>query len=263
MQGAFLVATTLFALLVGANAAEKNEYAPIHTLAVISTIGNVTVRNNGALPGGSDEFTLYANWDLDNQITQEVVTVLSSHFAISKTTIDPQAFSNLDTSALGTAWQDVQRRVKALPPTSGIDAYVVVFPHLIGGSMGVTWHGLSVDRNRSIWGGGHALVGAYYGIGVYNATTGERIDYATGQYPTSRTISGHMAPIDECPLTISAASESNMTSEQNVRLRREFASLFSRSIAYSLASANLISEAEANAATASFLSPGDAECKPF
>jgi hypothetical protein len=54
-----------------------------------------------------------------------------------------------------------------------------------------------------------------------------------------------------------------MTGEQKVRLRQEFASLFSRSVAHSLASANLISKAEANAATISLLSPGDTECKPF
>lgn len=124
------------------------------------------------------------------------------------------------------------------------------------------WHGLNVSHTRGIFGSATTSVGPNYYVGVFDAATGNRIDYGSAQWPTSRTYTGHEPPAEECSNTMWADSEGELTNEQRNRLRQEFSSLISRSIAYTMASANLIGKADAAANTAAFAIAGDPSCHP-
>lgn len=117
---------------IPASGAPDKSYANIHTIAVISALGNdVEMQTFGATRFGNAEYTLHADWNVDAQIADEVTKALSPRFAIRDAGIDPRVFGGIKMGPTDDEWSQVKNRIMALPRSSGIDAYVVVFPQFV------------------------------------------------------------------------------------------------------------------------------------
>jgi hypothetical protein len=236
------------------------EYEKVHSIAVISALGNDFVMQNlGSTRLSSDEYTLHTDWNLDTQVKDVVAKALSSHFTVKDATGDTQIFLNLKNGLFSNFYHQMRDRIKTLPRNEEIDAYVIVYPNLDDVP---SIPGLSVIHEHSIFHSEVMTVYAYYKIGVFDATTGEMIDYGSAQYPASGYLFGHQPPFEQCANDIWADSEVQYTAEQKNRLRQEMASLITRSIAYTLASAKLISKSEAASFTTQNALPSEPSCHP-
>jgi len=219
----------------------------------------VDMQTDGPTIFGNDDYKLDLDFDLDAQIVQQVKAALGKNFAVTEVAVDASAFSALESGVDET--REMRRRILALPKAEGVDAYIFVLPDLFKGPA-FELRGLVVTRSPSPFGDGFTTVGTHYAVGAFDAVTGNRIDYGTAQYPSSRTLTGHERPIERCTNSMWADAADRLSDGQKSRLRKEFRALVSRSIAYTLASAGLINKSETAAVTAAFDTQGDESCHP-
>ena len=70
-------------------------------------------------------------------------------------------------------------------------------------------------------------------------------------------------PAASCSKTMWADSAEEMSDDQKSRIARAMSSLATRSVAYALGGANLITESEAEASVKSYSGEDDPSCQPF
>jgi len=256
-------AVLAFALVLGAanplNAA-TDEYANVHTVGVISILGNdLDMQTWGYTIFGNEDYQLHTDWNLDDQVDSEVANALKGRFAVKTISIDPQTASHFMAKAHGTDWSAVEKLVRTLPASDGVDAYVVVFPIVRMLGFGQRFWGGLVGRHVPDLRGPHIEFGAYYAVGVIEAGTGKRIDWGTGHLTTHGLLLDN-APDEQCAADMWATGADAITPEQKSRIHQEMSSVISRSIPYTLAGANLLGEADAKAYAAQIALPGDPSC---
>ena len=244
----------LLAMPVETAAGANSEYANVHTVAVISVLGNqVDMPTNGVTVFGNADYKLDLDLNLDAQIVQQAGAALQPQFTVKE--VDPAPFAGLELGTFG-----LPRRLPSVPKLEGLDAYVVVLPsELDPVPSAAEFRGLVVSHGEG-FGEGTTLITAQYAVVVFDAATGRRIDYGTGQYPSTRSIYGHVTPLEFCDNAIRSEAADKITDEQKARVKKELSALVSRSIAYTLASAGLIDKPRAAAVTAGFDTQGDPSC---
>ncbi|MGD0191002.1 MAG: hypothetical protein ABSD74_09700 [Rhizomicrobium sp.] len=151
----------------------------------------------------------------------------------------------------------------ALPKTNGVDAYVVVIPQ-------VKRHGSIAVGHMNPWGltGEHASVMLdetthfipYYVVGVIDAKSGKKIDDGKAVFRRSLFSRSGNPFKEKCSNDLWATSAEQLTADQKTSIHRQLASLLSRTVAYALADANLISADDAAAETAQIALPADPSC---
>jgi hypothetical protein len=241
-----------------AQAAATSEYANTHSIAIISALGNdIDMQTYGFVIFDFSGYKLHTDWNIDQQVVDLVTRALSGKYVIKNVPIDSKSLADIREPLLGTIWPDVEHRIASLPQTNGVDAYVVVVPQLVK-NVGEQWQGLVGTRSPGLVNDGKTDFGAYYLIGVFDSRTGRRIDFGTARIPASPV--GHNPPVAECPKSMWPNSEEQITPQQNASIHVETVSLISRSIAYTLASANLISDDDAAAVTKQIGLPGAPSC---
>lgn len=264
----WILAAAAFAL--AANAAVAAEVpaewlASIHTISIISALGNdVDMRTFGTMRWDNAEYTLHSDWNLDSLVVDDVAKALTGRFQIKSIAVDSQSIA---AAALTKShWHlyhpsaNVQPLIAALPKGNGIDAYIVVYP-VISVFMATDWQGITVTRSPNIIGrGGATSVAIYYEVAVYD-TAGDVIGVHEAIYPARQGLDDEYTPKEFCSNKIWSDSADTLTVDQRSRLHREAAALINRSIAYTLASMNLLSEADAKTATSGYALEGDSTCK--
>ena len=256
MKLGLLAAILLAASASSAGAAAKAEYAKVHTIGVLSLLGDrVDMQTHGFGRFGYEDYKLDLDMKLDGQLSAQVATALQPAFTVKAINADPAKLSGLDLAD----GSDLRRLLQGLPDKDGIDAFVVVHPYPVGADYDT--RGLITQYEKAFIHDATTLIATYYMVSVYDAA-GHRIDYGTGQYPSGRTITGHEFPWEVCAADIRAGTADQTTDEQKARLKKVFRAQTSRSIAFTLASAGLIDKAQATAVTAGFDTEGDPSCHP-
>lgn len=247
-------AAILFAASGQAAADANKEYANVHTVAVISVLGNqMDMQTSGITVFGNDDYKLNLDLGLDAQIVQQATAALQPQFTVKD--VDPAPFAGM---ALGTF--GLPRQLPAMPKVEGVDAYIVVLPSELDPLPSTAeFRGLVVSHGRG-FGDGTTLITAQYAVVVFDAATGRRIDYGTGQIPSTKSIYGHVHPLEFCDNAIWSDAADKITDEQKGRVKKELSALVSRSIAYTMASAGLFDKSHASAVTAGFDTQGDPSC---
>lgn len=268
---AFLLAVSV----QGAFGASK-EYANIHTIGIISVLGDrIDLRKEGFTVFENAEYKLDLDLKMDEQIVHQIEASLQPQFAVTKVDVDPGVASELAEGVLGQG--RLRRQLLALPH-AGIDAYIVVLPALVRGRQGLAVDHVSLGSGQSgrmlrgLFGGPLGQLGlsrdqatsvsAFYGVDVYDAATGRRLDYGIAHYPSPGSLLGSEFPTAACDPTIWSDTADAMSDAQKSRLKLEMSALVSRSIAYTLSSAGLIDKSQAGAITAGFDTEGDRSCHP-
>ena len=253
----------LFALIViladnGFARAADREFANVHTIAIISNLGNQArvQRIPFTRFGNFEDFKIDLNLNPDTQLVEQIKSVLSKHFTVKDATVNSNAFANIKYGVKDTS--EIRDRILALPKSDGIDAYVMIFPE---DAIGTELRGINIIHYPG-FGDGQTMLGTFYAIGVFDAVTGKRIDYGAARDPLSHAIWGNGPPEEYCANELLPEAADRVSPEQKSRHAKEFQALISRSIASTLASAGLIDKAEIVGATAQFDTQGDATCKP-
>lgn len=241
---------------------ESSKLAGIHSVAIISLLGNdVDMRTQGTM-FDRDDYKLHTDWNLDDRTRAAVEQALSIRFHVEHTPIDTNGFSTLETSFLGDISMQVSQRIAALSPKPKVDAIIAIYPNETDVTRYIS-PGMSVTRGVPfLFHSATTDIAATYAVGVFNPVTGERIDYGTARM-TGSGISGYSAPVMRCSNALWSETEAALTTDQKSGIKTELWSLISKSLPHALNNAGLISSSEENALSASISSEGDASCHPW
>jgi hypothetical protein len=241
-KGLLLTALLAFSCTLPARAAGgTDEYADIHTVAVISAIGNsIKLSNVGVMVfSNSEESIAAADWGIDDLVVANISKALSGRFAIKTAIYDPVAFSTQETG-WGNNKVPVEKLVAALPDRDGVDAFVVVFPVYLEDPISmssVRVRGLGLYRHS--YGFRDVIVAyAFYDIAVVDAHTDKIIaeKYAgTGASPSFR----DNLPWEGCSDSIWPETAATMTNNQKQALQTEIKYLVRRSLPWTISQLQL------------------------
>jgi hypothetical protein len=218
-------------------AADADEYANIHTVAVISRMGDAFTFKEvgGTVFSNSENAIQVPEWGIDAKIASLVTEALSSRF-----TVVPTGLSGLPITA------DLRPLIRSLPPEKTADAYVVIgeWTRQIP-TTNQYLSGLGVFRRGMIFGGHGDALHADYAISVIDGKTLKQIDYGTarmndGGYWNSR-------------FAIELTDESNwsdtpdaLSDVQKQAIKLQLFQLLEKSLPHALAAANLIPKSKSD-----------------
>jgi hypothetical protein len=257
------IVAAAFSLALAASASAQADsakaYKNIHTIAIVSLLGNeVDMQTLGPI-WTIKAYKLQTNWNFNEKITNEIGRLLASRFTIAAPP-DPHLFGPVGNGLFEFPLREIHRSIAALPKNPGVDAYVVVFP--FPGNSPTDWLGPFVRRDAGLFGEGTTIVGIYYAVGVFDASTGEEIDHGMPKIPAKGFLGGFSTPSANCSKTMWSDTAEGLSDDQKSRIARAMSSLATRSVAYALAGANLITESEAEASVKSYSGEDDPSCHP-
>lgn len=240
---------------------DYDKLSNIHAVAVVSILGNdIDMQTQGATRFDYADYKMHTDWNLDLLLKDYVTKAISSRFTVTNDAVDPQLFSGLDRDqTLGVSWTDIKRKLRSNLQKPSVDAVIVIYPENFSDT-GYLSAGLAATYNLPIlWHDGSTAIAAIYTVAIFDAKTGDRIDYGTGRYPQSGFISGYSPPWENCAKEIWADTEDKLTVDQKARIRTEMWSLLTRSMPYALLNSGLIDKSAATALAAS-AALGDPSC---
>lgn len=261
MKGLYNAAICACAALLFANVAQAhNEYSNVHRLGLASALGDnlrfTTVYDHNQVPlfslfsGGDPPDSLeylHTGWDVDGFINREIAQALDDRFAVVN--VDSTPFRGVEDTPANTGRAELEQRVRALSPDSGVDAYVVVHALTLHpmGENGFANTGLEAMHTFGVFGGhGEATLLANFRLSVFDSRSGERIDYGTGK------------AIEFCRVQILADTVAQLTPVQIAMLKRVEFQMIHDELPPLLHSAGLISYDNERAMKARPLSDADA-----
>lgn len=167
-----LAGFALMALAISTDcrAAGRDEYANIHSVAILSQLGDRLSLQGVGTTIFSNSFVQLpiADWNIDKMVQAQAADLLSPRFAVKP----------IDASRLAPG-QSPSDFVKTLPPPDDIDAYVLIEKDIHTGILGhtaATYEGLGLFRLGMIFGYDYQVFAAYI-VTVVDAKTGKQIDY--------------------------------------------------------------------------------------
>jgi len=226
----------LWLVLFATSAAAGDRYANIHTVGIVSVIGDVvTMSSSSLLTGASNDCFLYIDdWRLDDAIVDKIATLLSPRFTTKSVTLSRASLFNLRDSESG-----IRRYITTLPAENGVDAYIIVSKRYLSASQGINSvpvFGLTV-LDRFLFGPG---VFALYQVEVVDAKSGKQIGFALGHtgagFPNFREV------IKDVDKSFWSATASEFSAEQKQKLKSVVSEMTLNSLPYALYTADLIPE---------------------
>jgi hypothetical protein len=156
-------------------AATKGDYGAIHSVAVISAIGDKATLSFGNFWGNSSKELPIQDWNIDALVETRLRQYLSGRFSFKDILYDRAALAKIPNTPFSFSSSQFQDFLKSLPPAQ-VDAYIIVRPDLEYKSPGVAGLGLTNADNL-----GQAMtpnVWANYEIDIVDAHSLKTIAYA-------------------------------------------------------------------------------------
>lgn len=147
-------------------------YAGIHSVAVISAIGQTLTLGNAALLTTHSSLSI-ADWNFDRGVEDIVSRDLAGRFTVKTVAHDSAALAAIPNGFYDTSSEKALQAYIAALPDHGVDAFVVVRPDAEKGTP--TTPGLSLDATV---GGTKPLEQANFEIDVIDAQSGRVISHA-------------------------------------------------------------------------------------
>jgi hypothetical protein len=220
------------AISTACRAASQDEYANIHSVAIISRVGDtMTLQNVGTTIVTNSLAQLpIADWNIDEAIESQAADLLSPRFAVKP----------IDTSKLAPG-QSLSDFVKTLPPQDGIDAYVLIEKDVRTGILGhtaETYEGLGLFRLGLIFSYDYEVFAAYI-VHVVDARTGKEIDYGRAALNDGGLL-GDEAAMSKSNAANWAETADALTDAQKQALRTELEQLVRDSLPHALKRTHLL-----------------------
>ncbi|HEY2035051.1 MAG TPA: hypothetical protein VGH02_15325 [Rhizomicrobium sp.] len=258
MLRGFMIAfalTSVFAVIQPASAdTDYDKLNGIHTIGVISLLGNELNDPDQKSVSVTERETRRAMGEFfDQRIRDYVIKAIGNRFVVKD--LGGSIFSDLRGSQWRSEWAKVGDRLHDTPLKPDVDAVVVVYVDEVSAILSPPGLG-AFNEKHMLFGKDVTDVEATYGVGVYNAKTGDRIDYGTGRWPAHGNLTGYAPPIEICDGFMSSESGDQPGSD---RISQELWSLLTRSLPYALLNSGLISKQDSDALVTS-ASPADPSC---
>lgn len=224
-----LLATLLLLAPSASSAADRDEYAAIHSVAVVSAIGDsLFFENDGPLSGDHIEPLDISAWGIDSWVKQKVTEALAPRFSVQPLEVDATAVKGC--TLPGQCASD-------LPHTDSVDAYVLVFktwaPNPITGMGDVA--GLGLLYHPGIFGiGTFYAIHSVYGVAIIDARTGKVVDHGTARTDE------HNTPAEIAPADLWPEHPPEMTAEQQNKAKEIIMRQIDKTLLHALRNANLI-----------------------
>jgi len=225
----------LWFVLFATSATAGDRYANIHTVGIVSVIGDVVSMSSESLfTGGTKNACLVYvdDWRLDDAIVERIAALLSPRFAAKPVTISRASLFNLRDSESG-----IRRYITTLPKENGVDAYIVVSKRYLTASSGNGPNIFGLTVLDSAIGG--PSVFALYQIDVIDAKSGRQIAFAFGHTGVG------MLNFTEVQRGVDksywSATDSEFSAGQKQKLKSVVSEITLNSLPYALYTADLIS----------------------
>ena len=186
--------------LAGLNA-QDDPYANIHTIGIVSLIGNTATFQHKAFVFDTSHTTIELDWDIDSKISEILLSALKSRFEVKsvppllgKISSIPQKddlLVALHISENGPDFSGLSDLLKSSAAASGVDAFVVVipskyvsdagprFPPIVRLDLAQYLNGLGVYRDSNPFMTMNAVtIYATFDVVVADAKTGKVISWA-------------------------------------------------------------------------------------
>jgi hypothetical protein len=220
---------------IAASAANRDEYAGIHTVAVVSAIGDTlhfTVAPRIFSLGGSESLSI-ASWGIDPSVAAQITQAVGTRFSVKTIPVDASAVAKCDGR---------EQCAGAMPHTDQVDAYIVAYkavaPDPISGNGDI--FGLGMYHHQGLLGMADVhSVYAIFAVAVVNARTGEVIDYGTAKLPEAHFLGEHFNPIEAVPESTWPDNPPVLTADQQATVKQTLMRLISTTLPYALHSAHL------------------------
>src|ERR1700733_68770 len=167
-----IVATALVTLCLALPARAAEKYAGIHTVAIVSALGDIYFTDDKTPFNSAFDWVLGTwDWKLDEAAAAKIAKLLDPRFAVKEVAYNRGAFAQPKRNDPVSKMLDSSKEslVSQLPRDNGVDAYILVRPCWFSGDY-IAMSGLAVARQ---WNDERAVIYANYVIEVVDAKTGE------------------------------------------------------------------------------------------
>ena len=160
-------------------AAQNGDYSRIHTVAIISAIGNGLTLHDSVIWSGPDQPPVdIKSWGIDARVEDELTRFLGNRYTIKHVEYDRAGIEALE-NGKGAIDPVARLRDKLhVIPNDGVDAFIVVRPDIEGDMMGPP--GLGVENRSDM----RPLEWANYEIDIIDAHTLMVIGHAASRLQT-------------------------------------------------------------------------------
>jgi len=213
--------------------ATTGDYSNIHTVAVVSAIGDkLEVSTAGFWTSKSKQLDI-ADWNIDQQVENELKQRLGSRFTFKHVDYPRAQIAALDNDLSTIGHRDLDKLLATIP-NDGIDAFIVVRPDLEGdmwGTPGLAWGRSSKDDPLP-------TSAANYEIDIVDSHTFKQIGHAASRLQL-RASSPVSFPGVRGGLTVQLDESMTPTPTERLKMRLVFSDLVSKTLVATLRSLNL------------------------
>lgn len=239
---------TAFALLctlvVSQARAEDDPYANIHTVAIVSALGDgIQLKQEGDFIGSTaPDYVFHTGLDLDGFIIERIRDAVAVRFTVVEPAIDPALLQNFPLPV------DAQRRLLPPTPSSTPDAVIIVHvadlelrspPPFI--SMSNLYSGISMTKTTGLFGGHSILMSAQFEVTVINTRTGATIESGTGLLPPQGVFGNRLSVPEPCSDAIWPADPHSPSAAEARRINADLMAVIAMSLPNALRVARLVS----------------------
>jgi hypothetical protein len=252
-----LLIAGLTAALIAPARADDDEYAKVHTVAVVSTLGaSLHWETTGMTRFDYLDEPLRLDWSVDDYVERAIAGMLRGRFVVTGKAPPRNLFEgdSNDSQLSRTA----RMSIAALPEAAGVDAYIVVRPSKLPNQDDM---GIAVSHHSGAFGRELTDLRSSFVVEVFDAKTGERIDYGTANSPLER---AQWGLVERCDEAIWANKVALLTAQQKAKIVDAVATVIDKSLPFALDNAKLISDdAARDRATLAASEPGSTTCHPL
>jgi hypothetical protein len=236
-------------------AASSDEYADVHSVAVISAIGDtIALTNIGTTTFSQNEWPI-ADWKLDDAVAAIVTKAVVPRFAVKRVNVDTSALRALKPGLLTfLRLPDLKTYVLGLSATNDVDAYIVVHKLLwqdtCGGTHQNLW-GLGLYHHDGLfYGQQQDGIYAYYAVDVIDARSGREIDQGIASLTPGGLFGNPPPPCQETSAVDWAETAESLTGQQRSEVKSALTAVVTTSLIYALRDAKLIATTSSAAVNA-------------
>jgi len=230
----WLLAVLMSLAALPAAAADADEYANIHTVAVASGVGDAYVLYNKGLTifDTTKEEVPIADWGIDQWLEDSLKQALSPRFVVKTASVDRALLARCD---------DLDQCLAALPRRQDLDAYVIAIKREIMGPGGSEYYlrGLGQLHSGGPFGLHFEEIYAAYEIVVVDARTGRYIDSGSARMPGGSLFSTNEPIVGDLPASVWPGTAAQMSADQKALAKETVTRLVRDSFQHGLENANL------------------------
>jgi hypothetical protein len=211
-------------------AAKTGDYSGIHSVAIVSAIGQTLTLGSVALLASHKEIDV-SDWKLDDFVAASLKQYLGGRFAMKDVAYDRAKLAQIPNSHFDTDSAKAVNAYLAALPSEGVDAYVVVRPDSEGGAPPTA--GLSIDTPAAT-----PIEVANFEIDVVDAKSERLIAHSLSRVALRAGVPPQFASIYG-PAELKLTGSDTPSEAQRVKLKREFTKLTAFALLETLRSLDL------------------------